>query len=120
MVSTMHRDASRIEHVNEVRLVGRMAADASETILPSGDLVVGFRLIVHRAGPPGRPGGPSVDALECSAWSKAVQRTVLRWRAGDVVEVAGRLRRTFRRTPAGPTSRWDVEVSSARRLERAP
>lgn len=107
------------EHVNEVRLVGRVAAMGQERIMPSGDVVVTFRLVVERSAKERRPGGPRVDALECSAWAQGLRRTALRWGAGDVVEVSGRLRRRFQRSPAGPTSRWEVEVQSARRLYRS-
>jgi single-strand DNA-binding protein len=110
---------SQPEHVNDVHLVGRLAAEAQERTLPSGDLVVGFRLVVERPPRDRRPGGPRIDALECSAFALTLRRNALRWSAGDVVEVTGRLRRRFRRSPAGPTSRWEVEVASVRRLQRA-
>lgn len=107
------------EHVNEVRLVGRLAALAQERTMPSGDAVVGFRLVVERALKERRAGGPRVDALECSAWTQTLRRTALRWSPGDVVEINGRLRRRFQRGPNGPTSRWEVEAHSARRLQRS-
>ncbi len=109
---------SKIEHVNDVHLIGRLATQAQERTLPSGDPVVGFRLVVERPARERRPGGSRIDALECSAFGLTLRRNALRWSAGDVVEVTGRLRRSFRRSPAGPTSRWEVDVSSARRLQR--
>ncbi len=110
---------------NEVRLVGRLGADAVSKTLPSGDVVVTFRVVTRRVSPRARrPGvdgaepGPQVDALDCVAWRADVRRSVTRWDAGDVVEVSGALRRRFWRTAAGPASRVEVEVTRARRLRR--
>ncbi len=109
---------------NEVRLVGRLGADAVSKTLPSGDVVVTFRVVTRRIPRARRPGavgsepGPQVDALDCVAWRADVRRSVTRWDAGDVVEVSGALRRRFWRTAAGPASRVEVEVTRARRLRR--
>ena len=124
------------EHANEVRLVGRLASAPVRRVLPSGDELLSFRLVVDRAaGPPGprragraadgaAPGrvarSPTVDTLDCTAWRKDVQRAVGRAGPGDVLEVRGALRRRFWRSPSGgPASRSEVEVSSARRVRRA-
>ena len=80
-----------LEHRNEVHLVGRVSADPVLLTLPSGDSVVSVRLVVERARPP----------------------------AGDVVEVDGSLRRRFWRAEGVPQSRYEVELSGARRLARA-
>jgi single-strand DNA-binding protein len=112
---------TQVEHSNEVHLVGRLAAEPLSRELPSGDLVVTFRVVVtrdrtHRAAS-GR--GATVDTIDCAAWSKATQRSVRAWTPGDVVEVRGALRRRFWRSPHGPSSRSEVEVSNARRAARA-
>ena len=64
-------------HVNEVHLVGRLAAEPARRELPSGDVLVSFRLVVSR--PPGRKRAtersPTVDTLDCAAWRRDVQRT---------------------------------------------
>jgi single-strand DNA-binding protein len=103
-------------HRNEVLLVGRLAAPAEERTLPSGDVLVTFRLVVQRP-----PGGrstarrvPTVDTLDCVAWRAPVRRSVLGWSAGAEVEVTGALRRRFWRGPTGAASRCEVEVSRAR------
>jgi single-strand DNA-binding protein len=44
---------------------------------------------------------------------------MLAWTAGDLVEVEGALRRRFSRGAATTTSRYEVEVSSARRHARS-
>ncbi len=109
-----------LEHRNEVVLVGRLAAEPVPFTLPSGDELLSFRVIVERAAvrAKARP-APTQDTLACSAYTAGLRRTVGRWRAGDVVEVTGALRRRFRRTEAGPRSVHDIEVLAAKRLSRA-
>lgn len=114
---------------NEVVLVGRVSAAPTERELPSGDVLLTWRLVVDRPleAPARRApaeGGverrtPTVDALECVARPAGVRRTVSTWVEGDVVHVEGALRRRFWRGPAGLASRYEVEVGSARRLRRA-
>lgn len=110
-------------HVNEVRLVGRLAVEPVEKDLPSGDPLVTFRLVVDRdlkarrsAANGGSARTPTVDTLDCSAWRRDVQRTLARAAPGDVLEVEGALRRRFWRTGAGAASRSEVEVLRVRRL----
>ena len=105
------------EDVNVVRLVGRLSAPAEVTVLPSGDPLCSFRVVVGR--PEGHPSQQRVDALECTTWVARVRRSALSWRPGDVVEVEGAIRRRFFRTGQGAASRVEVEVSSARRVRRA-
>ena len=107
---------------NDVRLVGRLAAVAEERELPSGHVVVTFRLVVDR--PPaartatgGRP--VTVDTLDCAVWRAPLRRRALALQAGDVVAVDGALRRRFWRSGVGAASRYEVEAASLRRLRRA-
>jgi single-strand DNA-binding protein len=102
--------------INEVRLVGRISQAPQERTLPSGDVLWTFRVVVPRPVSAGR--GP-VDALECAAWSSRARRSVASWRADDVVEVSGAVRRRFFRTAAGAASRVEVEVSRGRLIRRA-
>lgn len=106
---------------NEVALTGRLAAPAEERTLPSGTVLVTFRVIVGRPPPlkPVSPRTPTVDTIDCVAGSAPVRRAALGWLAGDVVEVSGSLRRRFWRAGAGAASRTEVEVTKARRLARA-
>ena len=106
---------------NEVHLVGRLAGAPQERELPSGDLVVAFRLVVQRR--PGRPAPdgvrvPTVDTIDCVAWTAGLRRTVLGLVEDDVVEVHGALRRRFWRAGAGAVSRYEVEAATVRRLSR--
>jgi len=104
--------------VNEVRLVGRLAQRPEERVLPSGDTVWTFRVVVTRTGARGRS-RQTVDSLECAVWGGRVRRSVAGWAAGDVVEVEGALRRRFFRAAGASASRVEVEVSGGRLIRRA-
>lgn len=109
------------EHCNEVRLVGRVAAEPQVAVMPSGDELVTARLIVERPRPPaGRGRRRQVDTVMCAAWSPVLRRRLRIWSAGDTVEVTGALRRRFWRGESGPRSRFEIEVATAARLARAP
>jgi single-strand DNA-binding protein len=102
---------------NAVQLTGRLAAAPLRLTLPSGDELVSLRVVVERPAHRRRTrSGPTVDTIECSVWAAGLARRVERWEPGDVVSVRGSLRRRFWRTPAGARSRYDVEVTQARRL----
>ncbi len=105
------------EPVNSVTLVGRLSVTPEERVLPSGDTLWTFRVVVRRPAGRGRSG--QVDALDCAVWGGAVRRSVRRWREGDLVEVTGAMRRRFFRTPTGAASRVEVEVNAGRLLRRA-
>ena len=107
--ATGRRSAS----LNEVRLRGRLAAEPEARSLPSGDEVVTFRLIVDRRGP--RSAQATVDTIDCTVWSAGLRRRSLAWAEGDRLTVEGSLRRRFWRSPQGPRSRYDVEVSRVSR-----
>ncbi|WP_435747730.1 single-stranded DNA-binding protein [Nocardioides sp. SYSU DS0663] len=114
----MGAGAAECAHVNEVRLVGRVAAEAAEKVLPSGDVVVTARLVVERA-PESRRSRQSVDTLDCAAWAARPRRSLIGWRPGDVVAVDGAMRRRFFRSGGGAASRVEIEVRSARVIQRA-
>lgn len=118
--STPSADGSGGQTRNEVALVGRLAAEAVQRELPSGDVLTSWRLVVDRPArrvPEGtRP--QTVDTLECVTFAAAVARTATRWQPGDIVSVEGALRRRFWQTPVGAQSRCEVEVVKAKRLSR--
>lgn len=93
--------------LNEVHLLGRWAAAVAHT-LPSGDELVTARLVVSRAD-------RGVDTIDCALWRPDLRRRALRLPVGSVVQVQGSLRRRFWRTPAGPASRYEVEVTQLRK-----
>ena len=116
----MGDDASSL---NEVALVGRVSAAAEERELPSGDVLLSWRLIVDRP-PPRRPVPDGVrptlvDTFDCVAFTGGVRRTARTFEPGDVVRVEGALRRRFWSSGAGRTSRTEVEVVAAKRLVRS-
>ena len=116
-MSTANLESPAEQARNEVSLMGRVAADPVATELPSGDVVVSLRVIVDRDLSARRP--PSVDTIDCCAWSARARKSVLSWHPGDIVEIEGALRRRFWRGSSGPTSRYEVEVRRARRVSRA-
>jgi single-strand DNA-binding protein len=109
---------------NEVILWGRLAADAEERILPSGDTIATLRMVVTRRGGPPRPRSAaasgsrraSVDTIDVVCWSAATRRAAMRLHAGDTIEVEGALRRRFFGSAAGRQSRYEVEAGLLRRL----
>lgn len=107
---------------NEVVLVGRVSGAPQERELPSGDVLVAWRVVVERS-PSRRPvpvgvRASTVDTVDCVAWGTGVRRTARALVEGDVVEVEGALRRRFWRTGSGAASRTEVEVEQLRRLSR--
>ena len=79
-------------------------------MLPSGDEVVSFRLIVPRSATARRRSKQRVDTIECSAWTARLRRSVRRLEPGDAVTVTGELRRRFTRGAAGPMSWVNVDL----------
>jgi single-strand DNA-binding protein len=106
------------ESANEVRLVGRLSQAPEERVLPSGDALWTFGVVVGRTEAAARA-RQSVDALECVAWSARARRSVSSWSVDDVVEVSGALRRRFFRAGGSVASRVEVEMVSGRLIRRA-
>jgi single-strand DNA-binding protein len=103
---------------NEVRLVGRVSQDPEERVLPSGDSVWTFRVVVPRDRST-RKSRQTVDVIECAAWSSRARRSARGWSADDVVEVVGALHRRFFRAGGAVSSRVEVEMASGRIIRRA-
>jgi single-strand DNA-binding protein len=101
---------------NDVVLRGRMSAPAELRTLPSGDLLVTFRLVIRRPEP--RVRGQSVDVLTCITYDRSLQRRAAVWQPGDVVEVEGALQRRFWRTANGTASVCEVNVRRGRKVAR--
>jgi single-strand DNA-binding protein len=100
---------------NLVELQGRLPRRPVEKVLPSGDTIWTFRVVVPRE-PGDRPG---VDWVDCAVWSGRLRRSVARWGEGDVVEVTGSLRRRFFRAGGRAESRVEVEATTGRLIRRA-
>lgn len=102
------------EPVNQVLLRGRLADVADERRLPSGDILVAFRITVAR--PPQARSTVRVDSIDCTAVPVRVRTSLARLATGDDIEVEGRLERRFWRGAAGPTSRYAVNARAVRRV----
>jgi single-stranded DNA-binding protein len=96
--------------LNDCLFRGRVSAQAIERVLPSGDKVVEFRLIVTRHGREG------VDTLDIAAWSSKSRRSALSLKGGEWVEISGAVHRRFWQSPAGLASRWQIECESITRI----
>jgi single-strand DNA-binding protein len=107
------------QSVNLVRLSGRVSAAPEARLLPSGDEVVSFRLVVPRSPTARRRSKQRVDTIECSAWTARLRRTVRRLEAGDAVTVSGELRRRFTRGASGPMSWVNVDLATCERVADA-
>lgn len=120
-MATATKDPVDVGHRNEVTLVGRLSGAPEEREMPSGDVVMSFRLVVARPEQklPEGVRRATVDTLECSAWQAATRRSAATWADGDVIEVSGALRRRFFTVGGRSQSRVDVEVAKAKRLARA-
>lgn len=99
---------------NEVFLQGRVSGEPVEKELPSGDLVVEFRVVIDRAQ--SRSQKREVDTLDIAAWSAKARRRALTLTVDDWVAIEGSIRRRFWSVPTGLASRWQVEASQLRRL----
>lgn len=106
---------------NEVRLLGRLSAAPASVELPSGDVLVTFRISVPRAPTrgPGPGSGQRVDSVPCTAWAPRLRRSIATWRAGDLVEVVGAVRCRFYQAGGATRSRVEVEASAARIIRRS-
>ncbi len=108
--------ASASTTLNSVRLRGRVSAPPEERILPSGDRLVSFRLVVPRSPAARRRGKQPVDVIECVAWTSRLRSRVLRLAPDAEVEVEGELRRRFTRSTGGPVSFVGVDLSGCTRV----
>lgn len=109
-------DAAHPNARNEVLLWGRVAAQAEERELPSGDSVVTARVIVDRDAAALTHSAQRVDTIDCVGWTVRVQRSMRRWAPGERVQVEGSIRRRFFRAGGGPVSRVEVEVKRCKKL----
>ncbi|CUR59486.1 Single-strand binding protein [metagenome] len=122
MEKTQTKDQAADEvAANDVRLVGRVTGEPVAVELPSGDVLVTFRISVPREVPAGVPPrrGQAVDSVPCTVWSPRLRRSVLGWRAGDLVQVGGAVRCRFFQAGGATRSRVEVEAASARIIRRS-
>lgn len=106
--------------LNHVELGGRVSAAPEARTLPSGDVVVSFRLIVPRDAGARRRSKQTVDTIECTAWTAAMRRKILRLTPGTTVQVGGQLRRRFSRSAGGVISRVTVDLDACTSVRLDP
>jgi len=99
---------------NSVLLVGRVTSEAEEIVLPSGETLVRFRIVVPRDKPITKT---TVDTIDCVTFKALSQRKARGLAVGDIVEINGELRRRFWKSGAGVASRVEVEISSLKGLK---
>ncbi|MGI9156015.1 MAG: single-stranded DNA-binding protein [Marmoricola sp.] len=113
-------DDAGAETANLVRIRGRLGADPTQRTLPSGTDIVSFRVVIARSPTVMTRGSrQKSDWVDCTAWSSPTRRRAVGWRAGDVVEVEGALRRRHYRSGDTTGSRVEVEMLGGRRVTRA-
>ena len=95
--------------LNDVALRGWVTTIATERELPSGDLVVQFRIAITR------PEG-GVDTIDLESWSAKTRRSALSLKDGEWVEIQGAIRRRFWKSGQGLASRWQVITNEIKRL----
>jgi single-strand DNA-binding protein len=114
-----HANHSHTDPNNTVQLIGRISAEPEARVLPSGDEMLSFRLVVRRSAAARRRSKQVVDTIECSVWPAGLRRSVAKLEAGTEVTVTGSLRRRFSRGGAGVASWVSVEVDSCRKVTPA-
>lgn len=101
---------------NTVVLVGRVTALPEERELPSGDVIVVFRVSVPRPRTPlAKKSKQTTDWVDCVAAGARCRRAARSWSVGDQVEVSGVLRRRFVRGAGRAGTRLEVEALQLRR-----
>jgi len=113
---TDDQNPQNLAHLNQVHLTGRISAEPEPRLLPSGDEIVTFRLVVRRSAAARRRSKQVVDTIECTVWRAGLRRSVARLEAGTEVTVTGELRRRFSRGGSGAVSWVSVEVDSCRKV----
>lgn len=98
------------EYQNQVVIVGRCSGPGEEKVLPSGDKVVEFRIIV------GRDDREGYDTFDVALWSSVLRKRGVNLKSDEWVEISGTLRRRFWKVGAVSASRWQVEARELRRI----
>ena len=101
---------SEPEYQNQVVIVGRCSGPGEEKVLPSGDKVVEFRIIV------GRDDREGYDTFEVALWSSVLRKRGISLKSDEWIEITGALRRRFWKVGAVSASRWQVEARELRRI----
>jgi len=98
---------------NDVALTGRVTSEGELIELPSGESLIRFRIVVPRYKPVTKT---TVDTIDCVSFKPAIQRTVAKLEVGDIVTLAGAVRRRFWKAGPSVASRVEIEVTSVKRV----
>lgn len=101
---------------NDVQLTGRVSDDPELKVLPSGDELARFRLIVDRPAGARKRSRQSVDTFDCVGWTARMRGRFAKLSAGDIVTVRGQLRRQFSRPAGQPTSWVSIELDACSKV----
>lgn len=108
------------DSLNEVVLRGRVSGDPQVRELPSGTVMVAFRIVLARERTPMTASSKQVsDWVECSAWGARVRKQAASWHDGDQVEVRGALRRRYFKVGQQSRTSVEVEMLGGRLVRRA-
>ena len=99
---------------NSVEITGRLGGNVMQRLLPSGDEMTTFSVIVDRPERE-RVGSTKVDTIPCQTFRVSVASKVSSFDEGTLVIAHGVLRRRFWRAPSGLGSSMEVEVRTLKR-----
>ncbi|MFZ4485410.1 MAG: single-stranded DNA-binding protein [Candidatus Nanopelagicales bacterium] len=102
-------ESTGIGSVNEVRIVGRLGAQVSTKLLPSGDEITVFSIVLDRPAREVR-GSTRIDTIACVTGRPQLAGKLQGWDAGRWIEAEGVLRRRFWRAGGGLGSAMEVDV----------
>lgn len=94
---------------SNVELVGRLGKVVDQKVLPSGDRLTTFSVIVDRKMSE-RVGRTTCDTIPCQTSRVSLASKVTQWEAGTEVIAHGVLRRRFWRGESGLGSALEVDV----------
>lgn len=100
---------TRNETGNDVVLIGHLTGIPTERELPSGEVVVNFRLAVPRAE-------SGSDTIDVAVRAGRLRRTALALKSAHRIRVVGALRHRFFRAGGALMSRYEVEAQVVERL----
>lgn len=101
--------ASEFASANEVRVVGRLGTQVGVKVLPSGDEITVFSIIVDRPAREIR-GTTRIDTIACVTSRVQLAARLRSWQPGRWIEAEGVLRRRFWRAGGGLGSAMEVDV----------
>jgi single-strand DNA-binding protein len=98
-----------VSSVNEVRVIGRLGSHVGVKVLPSGDELTVFSIVVDRPAREMR-GTTRIDTIACVTSRGKLGARLRTWAPGRWVEAEGVLRRRFWRAGGGLGSAMEVDV----------